>query len=205
MRQAQGLVASINIDGKAQVMIKTEDSLPGCTSRTEACHCSGGSTELTIKVLNKAGAGVGDYVSVSFVPGAVMKSVLILLGIPLLALIAGVMAGTALTQSLVLSSTGAVIVGSACFAFGVLITVLVYRRVSPDIQPFIDRVISRGLSAAGFLKTVDPVCNMQVDPETAEAKIDYKGNTYYFCNANCLDAFTKEPEKYLGSIRCPHC
>jgi Cu+-exporting ATPase len=44
---------------------------------------------------------------------------------------------------------------------------------------------------------IDPVCTMQVDPETAAAKAEYKGKTYYFCAPGCKVAFEKDPEKYL--------
>ena len=43
----------------------------------------------------------------------------------------------------------------------------------------------------------DPVCGMMVDPETAPAKVEYKGQTYYFCAPGCKAAFEKAPEKYL--------
>jgi len=45
---------------------------------------------------------------------------------------------------------------------------------------------------------IDPVCKMHVDPETAAAKTEYKGKTYYFCAPGCKVAFEKDPEKYLG-------
>ena len=44
---------------------------------------------------------------------------------------------------------------------------------------------------------IDPVCKMQVDPETAAAKTEYKGKTYYFCSPGCKVDFEKDPEKYL--------
>jgi YHS domain-containing protein len=44
---------------------------------------------------------------------------------------------------------------------------------------------------------IDPVCKMKVDPETAPAKIEYQGQTYYFCAPGCKAAFEKNPEKYL--------
>ena len=44
---------------------------------------------------------------------------------------------------------------------------------------------------------MDPVCKMTVDPETAPAKTEYKGKTYYFCAPGCKVAFEKDPEKYL--------
>lgn len=50
-------------------------------------------------------------------------------------------------------------------------------------------------------KVVDPVCGMEVDPETAPAKAEYKGQTYYFCAAACKKAFEKDPERYLTGGR----
>lgn len=48
-------------------------------------------------------------------------------------------------------------------------------------------------------KTVkDPVCGMNVDPETAPAKSEYMGKTYYFCSAGCKKAFDANPAKYVG-------
>jgi YHS domain-containing protein len=44
---------------------------------------------------------------------------------------------------------------------------------------------------------IDPVCKMQVDPETAAAKTEYRGKTYYFCAPGCKVAFEKDPAKYL--------
>ena len=44
---------------------------------------------------------------------------------------------------------------------------------------------------------IDPVCKMTVDEQTAAAKSDYKGKTYYFCAVGCKKAFDADPEKYL--------
>jgi YHS domain-containing protein len=46
-------------------------------------------------------------------------------------------------------------------------------------------------------KAIDPVCKMECDTETASAKSDYKGQTYYFCAPGCKVAFDKDPEKYI--------
>ncbi|MEE8390913.1 MAG: YHS domain-containing protein [Anaerolineae bacterium] len=43
----------------------------------------------------------------------------------------------------------------------------------------------------------DMVCGMTVDPATAAAKAEYKGQTYYFCCPGCKATFEKDPEKYL--------
>jgi len=44
----------------------------------------------------------------------------------------------------------------------------------------------------------DPVCGMDVTPESAAGKTEYQGQTYYFCSLGCKKAFDREPEKYLG-------
>jgi Cu+-exporting ATPase len=49
-----------------------------------------------------------------------------------------------------------------------------------------------------MLFETDPVCHMQVMPETAAARYDYKGKTYYFCNPHCLERFRTDPEKFLA-------
>ena len=96
------------------------------------------------------GARVGDYVSVKFKPGAIAKSVGILLGIPLLGLVAGALIGTGLHERHTASPASAFIAGTTCFALAVLIAVLAYRRIFADIQPFIDRVIATGGTTAAL-------------------------------------------------------
>ena len=43
----------------------------------------------------------------------------------------------------------------------------------------------------------DPVCGMDVTYETAQARTDYNGLTYYFCSLGCKEQFDENPEKYL--------
>ena len=45
---------------------------------------------------------------------------------------------------------------------------------------------------------IDPVCKMEVDPDTAAASSAYQGTTYYFCAVGCKHAFDESPEKYLS-------
>lgn len=44
----------------------------------------------------------------------------------------------------------------------------------------------------------DPVCGMDVVPETAAGQSEYNGQVYYFCSLGCKKAFDENPEKYLG-------
>lgn len=45
---------------------------------------------------------------------------------------------------------------------------------------------------------IDPVCKMAVTAETAAAKFDLGGVTYYFCAPSCKERFAAGPEKYLA-------
>lgn len=43
----------------------------------------------------------------------------------------------------------------------------------------------------------DPVCGMELTPETAVATSEYQGRTYYFCSIEDKETFDKNPEKYV--------
>src|SRR5229473_1406337 len=45
---------------------------------------------------------------------------------------------------------------------------------------------------------IDPVCGMSVNPATARASTQYKGQKSYFCCASCLQKFEADPERYLS-------
>jgi P-type Cu+ transporter len=44
--------------------------------------------------------------------------------------------------------------------------------------------------------TIDPVCGMTVNPETAAASREADGVTYYFCSAHCAATFDADPARY---------
>ncbi len=52
---------------------------------------------------------------------------------------------------------------------------------------------------SGGGKTKDPVCGMDVQPETAEHRYDHDGHTHFFCSGHCLHKFRQDPAKYLNS------
>ena len=49
----------------------------------------------------------------------------------------------------------------------------------------------------------DPVCGMEIDPETAAGSSEYEGVTYYFCAEACKTEFDAEPSKYVGAAAAP--
>jgi YHS domain-containing protein len=42
----------------------------------------------------------------------------------------------------------------------------------------------------------DPVCGMKIDENTAPAKAEYQGRTFYFCSEECKAAFQQQPARY---------
>lgn len=43
----------------------------------------------------------------------------------------------------------------------------------------------------------DPVCGMEIDPQSAFAKRAHMGQTFYFCSQSCVDQFDKDPHRYM--------
>jgi Cu+-exporting ATPase len=150
-----------------------------------------------IEALNRVGAAVGDLVSLSHNPGALMKNAAALLGIPVLGLISGVVSGTILRQHFGVQVTTAVIVAMVGLLVGILFGTALYRRISADTQPVITGIIKRGMKDALFLTAIDAVCRMTVKKTEAPESFTHQDKTYYFCSATCRETFVKEPEKYL--------
>jgi YHS domain-containing protein len=56
---------------------------------------------------------------------------------------------------------------------------------------------SRGFN--DMAKSIDPICQMEVDTDNPPGgKSDYQGTTYYFCAPGCKHAFDQDPEKYVS-------
>ena len=46
----------------------------------------------------------------------------------------------------------------------------------------------------------DPVCGMEIEAQAAFATRQYKGQTFYFCSANCVSKFDAAPEQYALAV-----
>lgn len=45
-------------------------------------------------------------------------------------------------------------------------------------------------------KALDPVCGMNIDPDTAADTHEHDGTTYHFCSKHCAESFQANPAKY---------
>ena len=50
---------------------------------------------------------------------------------------------------------------------------------------------------------VDPVCGMQVDPQTTPHHATHNGSQFHFCSGRCREKFTADPERYLTPQQAP--
>lgn len=53
-------------------------------------------------------------------------------------------------------------------------------------------------------KAKDPVCGMLVDPESADARAEFDGTTYYFCSTACAQEFNMHPREILEQHEPPY-
>jgi len=46
------------------------------------------------------------------------------------------------------------------------------------------------------INVTDPVCRMQLKPDVAHGRLNYKGQNYFFCSFECARVFAMRPEAY---------
>ncbi|HXK30845.1 MAG TPA: heavy metal translocating P-type ATPase [Candidatus Binatia bacterium] len=51
---------------------------------------------------------------------------------------------------------------------------------------------------------IDPICGMNVEPDSAAGSHVHNGQTYYFCSPHCLVKFKQDPEKFLKPPAAGH-
>lgn len=199
MSESEGIVMDASEDGRAKVLLEASEPCIHCAEEIiDVCNCSGGSSRVIVGALNSVGASVGDLVSISHKPGALLKSITIFLVIPVMGLITGLVISAILNPINRANLIVTAIFSAAGLMAGIGISVLTYRRVSADIQPFISQVIRTGLQVPSSLRVMDPVCKMAVDPAMAVGRMSYRGKTYYFCGKGCLETFMKSPGEFAG-------
>jgi Cu+-exporting ATPase len=47
--------------------------------------------------------------------------------------------------------------------------------------------------------TMDPVCKMEIDSDSAEFQSTYAGKKFYFCSEDCKEEFDERPSDYASA------
>jgi YHS domain-containing protein len=68
-----------------------------------------------------------------------------------------------------------------------------FKNIAEPISMF---EIDAGHSALNMNAT-DPVCRMQLKPDTAPGRLNYQGQNYFFCSFECARTFASHPERYI--------
>jgi hypothetical protein len=132
MPRHEGFVATLKGDDRAEVIIQPGSmGVPGASPHVNrhVCHCATDGSTITIEALNRVGAGVGDWVSVSRNATEMIRNAALLLGIPIIGLIAGIILAAFLTDGFSFRIAGGIIAMAACLLSGIAIGVLTFRRV----------------------------------------------------------------------------
>ena len=153
MPRYEGFVATLKKDGKAEVIIQPGSmGIPGASPQVNrhVCHRATDGSTITIEALNSAGSGAGDRVLVSLDASGRAKNATVLLGIPLIGLIAGIALAAFITHGFAFHMTGGIVAVSAFFLTGIVIGVSVFNRLSAGGQPVIDRIVKTKVEAASI-------------------------------------------------------
>jgi hypothetical protein len=79
----------------------------------------------------------------------------------MMGLIIGVIVGLFLLQEMLLSRAGALVAGGIPLGMGIVVAAFFYRRMFPEVQPFISRVVSSRIEESRLAGAIDPLCKMQ--------------------------------------------
>jgi Cu+-exporting ATPase len=69
---------------------------------------------------------------------------------------------------------------------------------SPAVAPKVEVREHETREEETMATVLDPVCGMDIDPNTAAATGEYQGKKYYFCSTVCHEKFKAEPQKYVS-------
>ena len=144
MATEQGIV--IKTDSRA-TWVKTFKSgnCAGCSARG-SCHAPGGDDEMEVKVINEAGAKVGDRIVLSFKTSSLLKATFLLYVFPILLLIIGAAVGQEMATNFDFNPSGfSAIMGFTFFFAALLIIKTTANKLARknEYRPKITKILTR--------------------------------------------------------------
>ena len=148
----EGVVLDVKDNGLARVVTRREQACAECGSST-CCPAMGSVQSTSMEAFNRAGAGVGDSVTVSFKHQSPVKSAAILYLIPTAGLVAGLVSSSYLSNKGSLDESSlSMIFSLAGFVLGLMISFLInawltrFRGYAPEVTQILCRA-SKGASS----------------------------------------------------------
>jgi sigma-E factor negative regulatory protein RseC len=143
MATKKGRVTQVNSDNWAVVVTHKEDACHNCEA-AQFCHALADCSKMETRVLNRAGAAVGDFVCISLSSATVLKSALLLYLVPTAGLLAGAIAGAQFYERFGIGETAAALLsGFAGLIASFIIVKFISKRqaLGDKLTPVITRVI----------------------------------------------------------------
>ena len=157
MAKWNGIVTNVKNGGTVDVIIgPSQQSIPHAPEsiNQRVCHCSSDSSSVIITAIDRVGAHVGDYVSVSRSTSIIIKNLIFFIGLPVaglaLGLITHLVAGVSSHMGyIILSAALSLMAGSS-------IGIYLYKKTSHEDPFVLNEIISRAgdemkmVSSGGF-------------------------------------------------------
>lgn len=152
MPRYEAFVTGNGRDGLADVVIQ-----PGCAGipgapNVNVCHAPTGSSRISARAVNEIGASAGDLVMITSKSGAFLKNAAILIGFPLIGLLAGLIAGAAIESW---SGWGTALAVAAGLLLGIGIAAILYRKTAGDTPLIITEVLARGVGGSASFRNAE--------------------------------------------------
>jgi len=149
MAQTFGFVVETSDDGRATVVAEKGQ---GCGSCSVVAQCHGGRAATTAKTpaLNRAGAAVGDRVTLTIESGAVLWRMAVLYLVPVLGMLTGAFTGDFLSNGGDGTDSGrSIVFGLAGFILGFVFSVAISRiwSAARPVMPIITRIANTRLAS----------------------------------------------------------
>jgi sigma-E factor negative regulatory protein RseC len=145
MMHTRGLVAEIDKNGDAFVIMDRKNACGGCGSaKTDACKTCLSGSKIQARVLNSEHAQKGDIVSVSLNTSKVLKGAAALYLIPVAGVLLGVFVGAGFHGAFAVSETiASIVAGFIGLVVGFSIVKLISNRMAADegMTPKISKII----------------------------------------------------------------
>ena len=104
MATEEGIVTKIESTTTAWVKTTKSGACESCSARS-SCHSMGGSNEMEVEAINRAGAHVGQKVVLSFDTSPLLKATFMLYVLPIIAMIVGAFVGQNLAPNFTLNTS----------------------------------------------------------------------------------------------------
>jgi len=169
MAEYEGFVASKKTNGLVEILISpTSKGVPGASENInrQICHCAADGPQVSIDAINEVGAAVGDWVLVRRDSSPLIRNALVLVGIPMVGLIAGIITSYFMTACFTALSLMGIFVGGAFVIGGLTIGVLTFRRIYQPAVPVIVRVLKKTSELA---TATSQECTVASKPDFCEA------------------------------------